>query len=678
MAPFGLNPDCGGLVIRPTQRLILIALAFAGGLCLASLGEAGTSSLVLGDLSLAPPGGASASARGRVARGSLVPGEEVLLEAPLRHDASGSFEVSWGVELTPAGGGSPQSLGSGAGWRVGSHSDQVLAIGQRIPAGISWGRYLLELNVVAGSDRLTTSRFVYLGEAADLELSDLEITTHASGATLTAGEVVGVEVEVSNRGQRPAGWSALDIRFSRNDAITAYDPAGGEIRLAPLSAGESRREHFDLVIPADLVGSYFLGARVDADREVDELVEGGTARTPVRHPLRSDSALPDLEAVSLMFSARSAAPGSYLSVDRTIRNRGRSATGSLDYALVISNNGVLNSTDRELWRGTLASLAAGEESTASLRVRIPGDLRPGSFRLGLRVDPDNTLQESSEDNNAAVAAGTLELQASGPLPDLQVTSLRPETYTTRPGDSLEVERVLENTGARADAFSYTLVLSSDSRIDSRDEVIYSYRYYQGLDAGSRRTGSVTATIPTDVRPGHYYVGLRLDPDQEVAESSEANHNFAAPFAIRVDRGQSVRRYDPQSVYMNDGDTLRVEGQSYRLLGYDTPEKNSGAFRGNQEPHASQATAHARGLLYDANELALHVGETDQYGRTLAHAFLDGRSLAVLMIEAEQAYETIRIFGNGGFYELGGEIIDAARGRSPPFQAPYRWRQSHKR
>ena len=41
-------------------------------------------------------------------------------------------------------------------------------------------------------------------------------------------------------------------------------------------------------------------------------------------------------------------------------------------------------------------------------------------------------------------------------------------------------------------------------------------------------------------------------------------------------------------------------------------------------------------------------------------------------------EANRIFGNGGFYELGGEIIDASRGHDPPFEAPYRWRQSHQR
>ena len=314
------------------------------------------------------------------------------------------------------------------------------------------------------------------------------------------------------------------------------------------------------MVPADLsAGSYYVGARVDAAREVDELVEGGTAATSRRYSVTA-SAGPDLVAVAVSAGSRSANPGEILSVTRTIRNAGQGPSGPLTYALVLSSDETLDPADREIWRGNLASLDAGEESAAQVQVRLPGDLRPG-------------------------------------------------TYTTRPGDSLEVERSLENLGGDAGAFGYTLVLSSDARIDSRDEVLYRYRYYQGLGAGQTRSGSVTVTIPSDVRPGHYYLGLRLDGDDEVAETNEANQDQVSSFAIRVDRGQEVLRFDPRRVYMNDGDTLRVDGRSYRLLGYDTPEKSSGAFNGNQEPHASRATEH---------------------------------------------------------------------GHQPPFEAPYRWRQSHQR
>jgi len=661
----------------PLLRGALLVAAFWLGLQAGLLSEAGTASLTLGDLALAPSSAASASARGRISRGALQPGEDLLLQAPLRHDASGSFEVSWGAELVPERG-DPQSLGSGSGWRVGSHSEQTLSVGVRLPDGLAWGRYLLELNVMAGSRRLTASREVYVGQAADLEVSELRLTGLRGETSLSAGQRVAVEVLVSNRGQRTASWSALDMRFSRNDAITAYDPAGGQIRLAPLSGGESRLEQFDLVVPRDLSsGSYYVGARVDAGREVDELVEGGTAATSGRYAVTA-SVGPDLVAVSVSAGSPSAAPGESLTVTRAIENVGRGASGPLEYALVLSADSTLDASDRVVWQGDLASLDPGEESAAQVQVRLPGDLRPGDYTLGLRVDPAGTLSESREDNNQVLASEALEIQIASGRADLQAGSVRPRTYTTRPGDTLEVERSLENLGGDAGAFGYTLVLSRDARLDSRDEVLYRYRYYQGLEAGQRRSGSVSVTIPNDVRPGHYYVGLRLDGDDEVAESNEANQDQVSSFAIRVDRGQEVLRFDPRRVYMNDGDTLRVDGRSYRLLGYDTPEKSSGAFRGNQEPHASRATEHARGLLYGAEELALHLGETDRYNRTLAHAFLDGRSLAVLMIEAEQAYETIRIFGNGGFYELGGEIIDASRGHDPPFEAPYRWRQSHQR
>ena len=163
----------------PWPWLALVA-AFWVGLQAGLLSEAGTASLVLGDLALAPSSAASASARSRIPRGALLPGEELLLEAPLRHDASGSFEVSWGAELIPASG-DPQPLGSGSGWRVSSHSEQTLAAGVRLPDGLPWGRYLLELNVMAGSRRLTASREVYLGQAADLEVSEVRLSASEEG-----------------------------------------------------------------------------------------------------------------------------------------------------------------------------------------------------------------------------------------------------------------------------------------------------------------------------------------------------------------------------------------------------------------------------------------------------------------------------------------------------------------
>lgn len=655
----------------PLGALVLGALV----LCLGGALEAQVEDLRLGALSLRSTTGATAD---EVARGALLPGESFALSARVAQRGGSALALDWTLELSEAGGSAaPRILASGTDWALGGGAEGELSLQAQLPAALPWGRYLLELTLRGPASRETSVRELYLGRAADLELAELQVVGLPSGGAIQGGERLSCSLRVSNRGRLDAGASTLGLRFSRNEAITAQDPAGGQVRLAPLAAGEERLERFDLIVPASLsVGSYYLGARADVARQVDELVEGDQIASAAAYRVRVADG-PELRALSVRALSASAAPGGALRVARSFRNEGSGASGTVRYALYLTADGALDASDRQVWQGSVASLAAGAESSAEVELRLPAALPPGSYRLALRVDPDDQVLEDREDDNALVGAEWLEVRAAAAgLPDLRALSLRPEHYTTRPGDRLELNRSLENAGADAGPFSYTLVLSDDARIDRDDPVVYRYRYYEGLDRGERRSGQVQVTIPSDTRPGRYWLGLRLDPDDEVRESDEAGQDLPAPFAIRVDRGESVLRVAPRSAYMNDGDTLRVAGQSYRLLGYDTPEKTSPSFDSNQEPYASRASDYARSLLYGAEELALHLGPSDRYGRRLAHAFLDGRSLAVLMIEAEHAYETIRIFGNGGFYELGSEILAASRGHTPAFEAPYRWRQTH--
>lgn len=653
-----------------SAALLLVALAPP---LAADLGR-----LTLGELALRSTTGATAA---EVARGALLPGESFAAQVVVEQQGGSALSLDWTLELSAAGGGAaPLVLASGSDWSLAASSARELHVRAQLPAGLPRDRYLLELNLrgPSGADSpLSTVRELYVGRAAELELDRLEVEGLAPGAVIEGGERLSCSVRVRNRGLLGAPASSLDLRFSRNEAITAQDPGAGQVRLAALAAGAERRERFDLIVPASLApGSYYLGARVDVAREVEELVEGGQACSAAAYRLRVPEG-PDLTALSVASRSARVAPGGLVRIERRLANAGRVASGTVHYALYLSADERLDASDREVFRGTLASLAGGAESTAEVEIRLPATIRPGAYRLGLRVDPDDALLEAREDDNAVLAAEWLEVRAGDALPDLRVLSLRPNHYTTRPGDRLEVNRSIVNAGgADAGPFAYTLVLSSDERIGSEDPVVYRYRYAQGLARGAQRSGQVQVTIPSDLRPGRYWVGLRLDSEDEVAEADEAGQDLLAPVAIRVERGEGVLRVAPSAAYMNDGDTLRIAGQSYRLLGYDTPEKRSPSFDSDQEPYASHASDYARSLLAGAEELALHLGPSDRYGRRLAHAFVDGRSLAVLMVEAEHAYETIRIFGNGGFYELSGEILAAARGRTPPFEAPYRWRQAH--
>ena len=237
--------------------------------------------------------------------------------------------------------------------------------------------------------------------------------------------------------------------------------------------------------------------------------------------------------------------------------------------------------------------------------------------------------------------------------------------------------VMNPVGASG-ACDYAIYLSSNAEVTPADLELHRFRFTGGLAPGEVDSGSpLELDLPRSLAAGEYWVGLIVDPDDAVLEADETNNVARSAAFVRIERGTEVVRVAPRSVYANDGDTIRVNGQTYRFIGADTPEKRSGQFDSDQEPFASRASDFTRAQLRDAQEVAIHhTGRPDVYGRLLGHVFVDGKSLSLLLVENAHAYQTISVWGDNGFTELGRQIRDAARGRTPAFEEPRFWRQRH--
>ena len=132
--------------------------------------------------------------------------------------------------------------------------------------------------------------------------------------------------------------------------------------------------------------------------------------------------------------------------------------------------------------------------------------------------------------------------------------------------------------------------------------------------------------------------------------------------------------------IEDGDTVIYKGTHMRFLGVDTPElKNPGLGFYEDQPYGRVAKEFTRAEVRKAKRLTYASDGLDRYERLLVHLFVDGYPLSLMIIEAGLGYETVSAFGDNGFPELSGRILDAAALHpNLPFEEPYIWRRKHRK
>jgi len=140
----------------------------------------------------------------------------------------------------------------------------------------------------------------------------------------------------------------------------------------------------------------------------------------------------------------------------------------------------------------------------------------------------------------------------------------------------------------------------------------------------------------------------------------------------------ARHLDIYRVRFDDGDTFLLDGKPVRILGIDTPEvRDPDVGILEDQPYGVAAAETTRALMTRARLLEWAPDGRDIYGRRLAHVLIDGKLLAVALIERRLAYENVSYYGDNGYPDFARQILDASmRVKKPPFETPYKWRQRH--
>lgn len=130
------------------------------------------------------------------------------------------------------------------------------------------------------------------------------------------------------------------------------------------------------------------------------------------------------------------------------------------------------------------------------------------------------------------------------------------------------------------------------------------------------------------------------------------------------------------VIVTDGDSLRINGQRFRLWGIDAPELGQRCEWRGQPFDCGRAAKDELGKLTQGRAITCQAVEADRYGRTVARCEAGGVDLARAMVRSGWALDYRKY--SGGAYA--GEQEQARQERrglwDEVFTPPWEWRRGH--
>jgi hypothetical protein len=173
----------------------------------------------------------------------------------------------------------------------------------------------------------------------------------------------------------------------------------GQWSVSSLKAGESISATTTVTVPSSLTfgATYYIGAVADCRfnyvKEQDETNNGlaGNAVTAVG---------PDL-ALSEVSGPTGALFGEQATVTTTVTNATEGVVpGSFYVHIFLSEDPVITGSDTYIGTRVLSGMGPGATSTGTATVTIPTTLKRGTYYIGAIADYLNSVNETSEANNA--------------------------------------------------------------------------------------------------------------------------------------------------------------------------------------------------------------------------------------------------------------------------------------
>lgn len=250
-------------------------------------------------------------------------------------------------------------------------------------------------------------------------------------------------------------------------------------------------------------------------------------------PIGPDPELVDGGSSNHSVSATSLEALQSLTIISNIVNGGTNASGDFKVRYYLSSdNSISGLNDTLLGEVDVPSITGEATATVnSTALSIPLEVGPGDYYLGWIIDADSEVAESNETNNTVLYnSGSTLISVTQPDATIDLADTGIVDHSTNltiinvGSPQLAVYgNVINNGDGSSGGFDVSLVISSDTTIDSSDTVLSTKTYTSLVPGESTPLDFLNVTVPTSQATGMYYVGWLIDSGSAVTETDEVNN-----------------------------------------------------------------------------------------------------------------------------------------------------------
>jgi hypothetical protein len=278
--------------------------------------------------------------------------------------------------------------------------------------------------------------------------------TGCTGGTITVSNTYATHGYLYTWGFEEDDWFGVDVSvrlyLSTDNIITLSDYTIGS-RASGGGADITSTADTPATIPVNFTpGQYYLGARADAYQNIVNCFPFGCPSGDTdmsNNVLTSSNQItiigPDLVMTEVSGQA-GASSGGTVTIHNTVATLG-GGTYAFDVQFYLSTDNVITSSDRNLGRRTVPSLACGASNTADTTLAIPANLAPGTYYIGAiamsRPNEINKANNSLAGNQIVITGPDLimsTLSAPPGVMDAPITAATPmnQSAVASPGFSV--------------------------------------------------------------------------------------------------------------------------------------------------------------------------------------------------------------------------------------------------